>query len=41
MDITRELHPEGPGKVQYELGQASWFSSRESFQVEFTIVSLD
>jgi len=28
-------------KIQYAWGQASWFSSRESFQIEFTIVPLN
>ena len=41
MGIKRGLHLEGTGKIQYASVQASWFFSCESFQIEFTAVSLN
>ena len=39
--IIRGLHLEGTRKLQYVSGQANWFFSHGSFQIEFTSVSLN
>ena len=41
MDFTRGPHLDGTGKVQYTSDEASQFSSQESFEIEFMIVSLN